>query len=232
VYWAKFLLGMIRIKHKQQAMAVPTNRHKIWIHGNSERHTSVVDICVGKGPFCLDLWGAGIRAEHSQGYVSASHIFWKLIQALLSHHETINRHCYALSSLMDEYIVHGCNNGCSVWELPLITTQRWSLPEAIIRFDAIEESAELKGRAPPRTLSLMKSPGRIESNSFRVFSGTAGEECFGIRGAKSERNVLFRGYQNHQALSLVSLVSDQSGEVSGEYPRCFRSWMEAFCSLS
>ena len=127
-------------------MVTPTNRDKIRINGNSESSTSVVDVCVGKAAV-FDSWGARINAGHRQGYESALHMFWKLFQTLLPHHERINGQIYPFSSFMDnDTTFHRCNNGWSVRKLPIFTGQRWRMPEASIRIDTIEASTELDSR--------------------------------------------------------------------------------------
>ena len=126
-------------------MVTPTDRDEIRVHGNSESHTSVVDVCVGKGSV-FDLC-AGIDAERSQGNESASNMFWKLPQTLLPHHERINGQFHSLSSFTDDdTMLHRCNNGWSVRKIPMFTGQRWRPPEARIRIDTVEASAELNSR--------------------------------------------------------------------------------------
>src|SRR6267154_59182 len=109
----KFFL-LITVRYKQYKMVTHANRHKIGIHENGESHTSIVDVCVGKVPFGLDFRCAGVNAKHGcvQCYKSASHMFWELIQTVLSQHERINSQFRPLSAFMNKNItLHRCDDG-------------------------------------------------------------------------------------------------------------------------
>ena len=146
VYRRKFrVLTTIEVRYKEHKV-LTTNRDEIRIHGNSESHTSVVNVCVGKGSV-FNLWGAGIDPERSQRNESASNMFWKLPQTPLSHHKRINGQFHPFSSFTnDGAMLYRCNNGWPVRKLPMFSSQRWRLPEAGIRNDTVEASAELNSR--------------------------------------------------------------------------------------
>jgi hypothetical protein len=109
-------------EHMILTLPVSAHRNKTRIYGNSKSHASIVDVCIGKGPFRLDFRDTEISAElgRVQRYESAPYTIWEPFQTVLSQHKRIDRQYNSLSPILDDKIMlHRCNNSRPIGKFPL-----------------------------------------------------------------------------------------------------------------